>query len=188
MRVVDGLPSLRKKRVFRVIKQAFGLANTEGKHRDHFRLTHFSVQGNHMHLVAEASDETRLARGMQGLTVRIARRVNRELGRTGRVFARRYYARALKTARDVRTVLAYVLLNEQHHLYQAVKLCLSPWYYDPCSSAFEFDGWLTIHGLDPPPPPHREATVPARSALLRVLWRQHGLIAAYEVPGLRAAS
>lgn len=183
LRVVPGLPSLRKRRLFRVVKLAFGLANTKGKHRSHFRVNHFSVQGNHLHLVTEATNELRLSRGVQGLAVRIARRLNASLARRGRVFSQRYHARALKTPRDVRNVLAYVLLNEQRHLFKSRRLTLAPWYYDPCSSAAEFDGWRPIHGLDPPPKPRREVTAPPRSNLLRVLWRRHGLIAPYEIPG-----
>lgn len=183
LRVRSGLPSLRKKRLFRVVKQAFQRAGTHGKHREDFRITHFSVQGNHVHLVTEATDETHLARGVQGLAVRVARRLNGALARRGGVFSRRYFARALKTPRDVRNVLAYVLLNEQRHLFKERKLSLSPWYYDSCSSAAEFDGWATISGLDPPPLPKRDVTIPARSALLRSLWRRHGLIAASEIPG-----
>lgn len=191
LRALNGVPSLRKKRVFRAVKHAFFRANTEGKHREHFRVTHFSVQGNHVHLVAEATTELRLSRGMQGLAVRIARAVNKASERHGRVFASRYHARALCTPRDVRNVLAYVLLNDRRHLYQSRKLLLGPWYFDPCSSAAEFDGWQTIRGLDPPPLPRQEATVPAATPLLTWQWRLHGLIRPDEVPGagpeLRAA-
>lgn len=179
-----GVPSLRKKRAFKAVKAAFKSANERGRHRAHFRVTHYSVQGNHVHLVAEASNELRLSRGMQGLAVRIARRLNLALGRNGRVFSQRYYARALRTAREVRNVLAYVLLNERHHLAAARGLTLPPWYFDPCSSAHEFDGWCPIHGLDPPVP-LRDVTSPAQSRLLRLLWRQHGLIVPDEVPGRR---
>lgn len=183
LRVVSGLPSLRKRRLFRLIKQSFLLANTKSKHRSHFRVTHYSVQSNHVHLVTEATHAQRLSRGVQGLTVRIARRLNAALRRRGRVFAERYHARPLTTPRDVRNVLAYVLLNEQRHLFKSRRLCLGPWYFDPCSSAAEFDGWRPIHGLDPPPPPRREVTAPPRCNLLRVLWRRHGLIAPNEIPG-----
>jgi len=48
-----------------------------GKERFGFRLVHFSVQSNHMHLIAEAEDARSLSRGMQALGVRIARAVNR---------------------------------------------------------------------------------------------------------------
>lgn len=61
LRVREGAPNLRSKLAYRVIKKALGLANARGKHHEHFRITHYSVQSNHMHLVAEASDRERLA-------------------------------------------------------------------------------------------------------------------------------
>ncbi len=183
LRIREGIPSLRKKRIFRAVKRSFLEANTRSKHREDFRVTHFSVQGNHVHLVTEATDEARLARGVQGLSVRIARGINAVLDRRGGVFARRYHARALHTPRDVRNVLAYVLLNEQRHLYQFRRLTLGPWYFDPCSSAAEFDGWRRLSGLDPPPAPTRDVTAQPRCELLKLLWRRHGLIRPDEVPG-----
>jgi hypothetical protein len=174
---------LRAKPWFNVVKRALKLANERGRHRAEFRITHYSVQSNHLHLVAEASNADRLSRGMQGLAVRIARRLNIVLGRCGPLFSERYYARALVTSREVRNVLAYVLLNERRHLAAGRGLTLPPWYFDPCSSATEFDGWRRLQGLARPPPPRRDVTAQPRSELLRSLWRQHGLIAPDEVPG-----
>jgi REP element-mobilizing transposase RayT len=50
-------------------------------------VVHFSVQRDHLHLIVEASDRRALSRGMQGLSIRVARAANGELGRKGRVFA-----------------------------------------------------------------------------------------------------
>jgi len=187
LRVVKGVPNLRKKVIFQSIKRAFALANTKAKHREHFRVTHFSVQSNHIHLLVEATSRLFLSRGVQGLAIRIARRVNAALSRRGRVFAERYHAYPLRTPREVRHALAYVLLNERRHLAADRGLSLPPWYFDPCSSALEFDGWQALHGLAPPPPPEREVTAPPRTYLLTHLWRRHGLIAPDEVPGVRWA-
>jgi hypothetical protein len=52
---------------------------------------------------------------VQGLSVRVARAVNGQLARTGRLFADRYHARALTTPRAVRYALRYVLLNARKH-------------------------------------------------------------------------
>jgi len=43
----------------RVIEGAFG----DGCDRLGFRLVHYSIQGNHLHLIVEAQDEKALARG-----------------------------------------------------------------------------------------------------------------------------
>ena len=182
LRVVAGVPSLRSKQAFRVVKEALALANSKGRHREHFRLVHYSVQGNHLHLIAEATDGLRLSRGVQGLSIRIARRLNLALKRRGRLFSERFHARALRTPREVRHALAYVLLNERRHLAAERKLSLPPWYYDACSSAAEFDGWRPMFGLDPPAAPRPDVMRAAQTYLLRALWRRHGLIAPDEVP------
>jgi putative transposase len=122
-----------------------------------FRLVHFSVQGNHIHLVVEAPDERALARGMQGLGVRIAKALNRLMQRKGTVFADHYHARILRSPTQVANVLAYVLLNFIHHFpdeasrYQDVPR-------DPFSSAWR------ERGRDPP-------VVQTRTWLLAVGWR-----------------
>ena len=92
-----------------------GAAFRAGGERDGFRLTHYSVQGNHLHLIVEAADKKTLSRGMQGLAIRIARMVNRVAEREGRVFADHYFAHQLKTATEVRHAIRYVLQNRAIH-------------------------------------------------------------------------
>jgi hypothetical protein len=62
------VPSLRGRAVMDLLRQALGA----GGRRAEFRLIHYSVQGNHLHLVVEAHDKVSLSRGMQGLAVRAA--------------------------------------------------------------------------------------------------------------------
>jgi len=64
-----------------------------------FRVTHFSVQHDHVHAIVEADDPARLSRGVSGLVIRTARAINRALDRTGPVWGDRYHARALPTPR-----------------------------------------------------------------------------------------
>jgi len=75
-------------------------ALAKARERFGFRLIHFSVQRDHLDLIAEASDRRALSRGVPGLTIRVARAVNRYLQRAGRLFADRYHARALRTPRS----------------------------------------------------------------------------------------
>ena len=62
-------------------------------------------------MLVEAAGPESLARGMQGLAVRLARALNRCARRSGRVFADRYYPHVLETRREVANALRYVLLN-----------------------------------------------------------------------------
>jgi REP element-mobilizing transposase RayT len=128
------------------------------------RVTHFSVQGNHVHLVVEADDRVALSRAMRSLTIRIAKGLNRVMGRRGRVLPRRYHARALRSPSDARNVLRYVLANRARHVRGAA-------IGDPWSSASAFTAWASV-GLPPTRvryalPGHDPPVVPPRSWLLR---------------------
>ena len=108
---LDGSWNLRSGRCFTVLKRAmYG-----GAARFGFRLVHYAVMGNHMHLIVEAGDRKALWRGMQGLGVRIAKRMNRLMGRSGRVLVDRYHAHILKTPAEVRAARSYLLNNAEEH-------------------------------------------------------------------------
>ncbi|TMB50078.1 MAG: hypothetical protein E6J56_22290, partial [Deltaproteobacteria bacterium] len=96
LRACKGLPSLRDTEVFGAIRAA--LARSSGMT---FRVLHFSVQMDHVHLLLEADASVDLRRGIQGLVIRVARAINHALGRRGKVFGDRYHARSLRTPREV---------------------------------------------------------------------------------------
>jgi REP element-mobilizing transposase RayT len=104
--------SLRGKKLFRQIRESFRRCCE----KPGFRLVHFSVQGTHVHLVVEADHREALSRGMQGLGVSMAKRINFTSGRRGPAFEERYFARRLATPKVVTVALDYVLHNEAHHL------------------------------------------------------------------------
>jgi REP element-mobilizing transposase RayT len=174
LRLVRGLPNLRSKKPFAVLRRSFAAA----KERLDMRLVHFSVQGNHLHLIVEAADRTALGRAMRGLQIRMARGLNRLYGRVGRVFADRYHARAMKTPRETRNGLAYVLLNARRHAFQR-GLDLRNDLIDPCSSGLAFDGWKGKPILEPT---ESIPIAPPHTWLLRSGWRRRGLISPSEIP------
>ncbi len=143
--------------------------------------THFTIFARHLHLIVEAKNKKALSRGMQGLAVRLARRLNRELGRKGRVLEDRYHAHILKTPREVRNTLCYVLRNNARH-EMARDTDGGTAGVDQYSSGIYFDGWRGYKpkpraGPDPPP------VVGAHTWLLSKGWRRHGLIGLGEIPG-----
>ena len=168
LRLVDGLPSLRKRAPFGVLRGCFAMANG----RFGLRLVHYSVQGNHLHLMVEAEDRRALSRGMQGLTVRMAKGLNKLWGRKGKVFSDRYFGRALKTPLEVKRTLAYVFHNGRKH-----GVHLMPG-IDPYCSGRWFEGWKDQGPWDLPAPGSLPPSLmPARTWLLRVGWQRHGLLA-----------
>jgi len=157
----------------RIIRGQILRALGEGRERFGFRLTQFSVQSNHVHMIVEADDRLALSRGMKGIAVRVARTVNRLWKRRGSVFSDRFHSRALRSPREVRSVLLYVLQNARHHGLRILGV-------DPYSSGPWFDGWKQGRVLATDGP-----TAHARTWLLREGWRRHGLIGIQESPSGR---
>ena len=164
------LPRLRQHAEYAALRGAF----VKGMNRFGFRLCHYAVLNDHLHLLVEAADLDSLRRGVQGLAVRIARALNKLWKRKGKVFADRYHDRVLRTPREVRNAIAYVLGNARHHAAQG-RFVTSPQPIDTFTSAPWFDGFrerITVRGLDAITRP----TTPARTWLLDTGWRRHGLI------------
>ena len=178
VRVRREAAGLRAQAVFRGVRAALAASS-----RAAFRVVEFSVQHDHLHLLVEAHDRAALARGMQGLGIRVARAVNRVRERRGRVWADRYHARELTTPRAVRNALVYVLHNARKHRASLA-------WIDPCSSAAWFDGFrhdeltaiasadaraiTTAAGARP--------TAAARTWLAAIGWRRRGLLGLGESP------
>jgi hypothetical protein len=171
LKVLPGVPSLRTVRLVREIERSFAAGCDWGD----FRLVHYSLQSNHAHLLVEATGCEALGRGMAAVGVRLARAVNRVFGRRGRVLAERFHLRVLRTPREVRRALAYVLLNARRHARGALRAVG----LDPASSARWFDGWRSV----PPMGGGTLAVARARTWLLRTGWRKHGLLDPAEQPG-----
>lgn len=174
VRVRDEIPRLRRQRIARVVEAALAA----GRDKDGtFRIIQYSIQGNHLHLICEADDHGALARGMQGVKIRVARGINRRLGRKGTVFHSRYEVELLDTPALVRAALADVLLNARKHGTQ-----LGAGWADPFSSAPYFDGWARPPRLEPREPADEPPVAKPRTRLLREAWKKHGLIDPDEVP------
>jgi hypothetical protein len=103
--------NLRSQRGFACVQRALRFERGLGE----LRVVHFSVQGDHLHLIAEARDHRALARRMQGFGIRLARALNVMMGRKGRVYADRYHARPLTSARQTFAAVRYVLQNHARH-------------------------------------------------------------------------
>ena len=166
LRATLGLPSLRGERLFPALQRGFAMSLRTG-----LRILHFSVQSNHVHLIIEAEDRRALSRGIQGLAIRLAKAINRALNRSGSVWGDRYHARVLRTPREVRNGLVYVLQNWRKHLRGIGG-------FDPCSSAKWFGGWSKAVTTEP----GRWPVATPSTWLATVGWRRLGLVDPREAP------
>jgi putative transposase len=176
MKLRPGLPRLRHRNEHAALRAAF----VAGKDRFGFRLCHYAILNDHLHFLVEAADRDALRRGLQGLAIRIARALNKLWRRKGKVFADRYHDRVLTSPREVRNALVDVMGNARKHAAEGRMLAVSQ-AIDTFSSAPWFDGFrehFTVRGIETIVRPFADA----RSWLLRVGWRRHGLLSVHELP------
>jgi REP element-mobilizing transposase RayT len=176
LRVRRELPSLRDRRFVSEFRPSLRAACDRGD----FRVCHYSIQRDHVHMLVEADGKEALARGMKAVAARLARAANRVFRHKGPVLFGRYHLRALRTRREVRNALAYVLLNVRKHWRQRhghpppVRL-------DAASSGAWFDGWR--RSAPAVERPGLQGVARPRTWLLVKGWRRYGLIDPAEVPG-----
>ncbi len=174
MKLRPGLPPLRTKREYAALRTAFAA----GCDRFGFRLTHYQVMNDHLHFLVEARDRATLARGLQGLSIRIAKALNKLWQTHGTVFGDRYDARVLKTPREVRDALVALLANGDAPAAEGreVRASLA---VDTFTSAPWFDGFretVAFRGIETIPRP----VANARTWLLTIGWRRHGLLSVHD--------
>ncbi len=131
MRLKDGKPNLRKRHLLREFKNCLGNAKKKGLH-----IIHFSLQSNHIHMIAEARDNKSLSAGMKSLVGKMARTVSRG---KGAVFVGRFHLKEIRDPRQMKNVLEYVLLNHAKHANLIE-------YIDQFSSGGIFRHWKSLLG------------------------------------------
>lgn len=148
-RLRKGLPDLRLLYNLGHFRHAAAESKAYG-----FRVLHFSLESNHIHMIVEADSNKELANGMRSLGCRFAKLVlktRRERARSGShsknsdvnagsgIFAGRYHTRILKTPTEAKNAIAYVLLNHSKHTNFVEHI-------DDFSSGYHFQNWKALLG------------------------------------------
>lgn len=175
LKVRREVSSLRSVRFVRELERSLRAACERGR----FRVVHYAIQPDHAHLIVEAASREDLSSGMKSIGARFARAANRVFHRHGSVLADRYHLHILRTPREVRNAIAYVLLNARRHLAKRHGPTATASRLDPASSGRWFDGWRCSLTKSNDPP----AVAAPRTWLLRAGWRRAGLVDPNEVPG-----
>ena len=152
-----------------------------------FQVCHLSIQRNHLHFLVEAAGKARLRHGMQSIAISAAKAINRTLKRKGKVFEYRYHATAIRTPRQARNALAYVLNNWRRHNEDEKARAARFAAIDPYSTARQFKGWLESAEAVMPPgfKTFQPLEVGAPNTwLLATGWREkYGPISCWATPG-----
>ena len=170
-----GLPSLRSRRF--VVELEYSLR--EACERGRFRVAHYSIQRDHVHAIVEATSARDLANGMKSLGARLARAAHRAFRVRGSVLADRFHLHVLRTPREVRNAIAYVLMNARRHAAKLGRRIDPMGRIDPASSGRWFSGWRGAGAASGDAP----AVAAPRTWLLAVGWRRAGLLDPSEIPG-----
>jgi REP element-mobilizing transposase RayT len=182
-RVHDAIGELRTGTCYHAVRKALVTTFT----REDFRIVHVSIQNTHVHLIVEAEHRTALSKGMQAFQISAAKHLNaaiskrRSIRRRGTVFTDRYHAKIIRSPRQARNALSYVLNNWRKHR-EDLRPVAQTWKLDPFSSAVSFDGWRDYKVVA-----LRETyePLPVWSPTCWFLtdgWKKHGLIGTKEIP------
>jgi putative transposase len=191
LRVISAVGSLRRRCVYRAIREA----TLTAARREGFRIVHLSIQRTHVHLLVEANDKRALASGMQGFQISAAKHLNAAISkgkpgarRRGTVFPDRYHAEIITSPRQARHALSYVLGNWRKHQEDRAAP-MSTWTIDWFSSAAMFPGWAEYGEeafLWRGPETYDPLVVyQPRTWLLREGWKKTGAISCREVPSAK---
>ena len=175
---------LRKGEILTALRHALDVV---GRRRDVFRVVHYSLQHNHLHLLVEASSPAELASGMQAFAISAACALNGAVGHTGKVFDHRYHSTMISTPRQARNVIAYVLGNWRRHNEDERSHAALSERIDRYSSACLFSGWQPSpagHVASGDEEHHPLPVSPPRTWLLSTGWTKAGpLLDPWATPG-----
>lgn len=96
---------VRNKDTLKLLKKAIQNARKHG-----LKVLHYSFQQNHIHLILEAESNPILTKGMRSLTITFAKGLQK-----GRVQIERYHLHVLKSVKETKCAIHYVLFNQQKH-------------------------------------------------------------------------
>jgi REP element-mobilizing transposase RayT len=168
VRMADHVWNLRSERSFAVIHGSV----RDVRARDDFRVPEFTILGNHLHLLVEAASQRALSTGMRALTIRLARRLNAMMGRSGPVLADRYHMHVLRSPAEVRNAVRYVRGNFASHAARRGERVGAAW-IDPYGSVAGREPRGGQRGLWPEP-----VTREAETWLLRAVDARRGAASA----------
>jgi putative transposase len=174
LRMRSDVPSLRAPAPWQAILAVLRAI----REREGFRVVHYSVMTNHIHLLVEADGAEQFFDAMKALLTRLALRLNAAFCRKGRLFDDRYHSHVLETLAEVRNAILYILLNARKHAAEHGQR-YAPGWLDPYSSAAAFEGWS-----GPIVPSSADlGTSSPQTWYLRTGWRNGGAMDPSMIPG-----
>ena len=130
MKCTRKVPNLRHRKKYALVRRAFAKVQKVAG----FRLVHFAVLGDHVHMLCEADSARHLSKGIQRITISMARSLNADgvrgagesldpkagpfrerRGWIGKIFADRYHEHVLSSPTEMARCLDYLFSNALKH-------------------------------------------------------------------------
>jgi len=125
------------------LKEEFLGVLERAKDKFDFKLKHFCIMSNHIHLLIQPKENTDISRIMQWILSVFAIRFNKIFGYKGHVWYDRFKSKIIYTLNQLRKVFEYISLNP-------VKAHLSETVFDYSFSAVKHIKQNRRHLVDPP--------------------------------------
>lgn len=101
---------LKNKSVLKTLHDSIKKARLIG-----LRIIHYTLEYDHVHLLVEADNNEILGRGMQSFGISFSKGINKIKKLKGQVFKTRYHFRKLKTPKEIKNAINYILGNALKH-------------------------------------------------------------------------
>lgn len=79
------------------------------------RVIHYTLEFDHLHLLVETDNNDQLSKGMQSFGISFSKGINKIKQEAGKVYKTRYHFRKLKTPKEIKNVIHYILGNSIKH-------------------------------------------------------------------------
>lgn len=101
---------LKNKQTLALLHKAIKKARLSG-----LRILHYTLEFDHIHMLIEADNNHQLSRGMQSFGITFSKGINKLKKLQGNVYKNRYHLRLIKTYKEIKNVMNYILSNGVKH-------------------------------------------------------------------------
>jgi REP element-mobilizing transposase RayT len=110
IKVRENKADIKTKRLLKALHHAIKRARLKD-----LKIIHYSLEHNHVHLLAEANSDKILKTGMQAFGISFSKAINRTKKLNGTVYKHRYHFRRISSSRELKNVLHYIFSNGIKH-------------------------------------------------------------------------
>ena len=110
IKVRENKAEIKTKKILKALHHAIKRARLK-----RLKIIHYTLEYNHIHLLAEATNNEILHQGMQALGISLSKAINKIKSLKGSVYKHRYHLKKINSRRQYKNVIHYILKNGIKH-------------------------------------------------------------------------